>query len=100
MYRTDSFQGQHPSGGAHAKFTNYLFDKEEFLHLAGKAIDHVKHHSEFKTFVKNYNLAEELRSDSKLFDITVQENDSQLNVLEETNAVEEFVKESEGHDEL
>lgn len=94
---TDSFQGQHPSGGAHAKFTNYLFDKHEFLHLAGKAIDHVKRHPEFKNFVQNYDLGDEkLRGGSKSFDINVQE----VNMFESRKAVEESVKKSQDHDEL
>lgn len=30
--------------GAHAKFTNYLFDKNEFLALVEEAVVHVKKH--------------------------------------------------------
>lgn len=44
-------QGHHPSGGAHAKFTNYSFDKEEFIRLVDKAADYVLNHDEFKKFV-------------------------------------------------
>lgn len=35
-------QGQHPDQGAHAKFTNYSFDKDEFLSLVDEAATHVK----------------------------------------------------------
>lgn len=45
------FQGHHPSGGAHAKFTNYSFDATEFSRLVDKAADHVLNHEEFKKFV-------------------------------------------------
>ncbi|KAJ8301155.1 hypothetical protein KUTeg_020142 [Tegillarca granosa] len=33
-------EGHHPTLGAHAKFTNYGFDVEEFLRLVSKAADH------------------------------------------------------------
>lgn len=48
-------QGQHPDGGAHAKFTNYKFDIIEFLRLTEKAAKHVKNHPEFKKFRKVRN---------------------------------------------
>lgn len=35
-------KGHHPTLGAHAKFTSYTFDVDEFLRLLGKAIDHVR----------------------------------------------------------
>ncbi|XP_050033230.1 EGF domain-specific O-linked N-acetylglucosamine transferase-like isoform X2 [Dermacentor andersoni] len=35
-------EGHHPTLGAHAKFTNYHFNVNEFLRLLGMAIDHVK----------------------------------------------------------
>ncbi|KAH9382685.1 hypothetical protein HPB48_023241 [Haemaphysalis longicornis] len=35
-------RGHHPTLGAHAKFTSYSFDVDEFLRLLGKAIDHVR----------------------------------------------------------
>lgn len=41
-------EGHHPEGGAHAKFTNYTFDKKEFARLVRKAADHVRNHEEFK----------------------------------------------------
>lgn len=47
------FQGTHPDGGAHAKFTNYSFDEEEFLRIVTLAEKHVKNHKAFKEFVKN-----------------------------------------------
>ncbi|XP_050439181.1 EGF domain-specific O-linked N-acetylglucosamine transferase isoform X2 [Adelges cooleyi] len=33
-----------PDNGAHAKFTNYSFDKNEFLRLVAEAAEHVKKH--------------------------------------------------------
>lgn len=36
------FKGNHPDQGAHAKFTNYLFDKSEFLDLVKEAASHVQ----------------------------------------------------------
>ncbi|KAH7976972.1 hypothetical protein HPB52_022437 [Rhipicephalus sanguineus] len=35
-------QGHHPTLGAHAKFTNYRFDVDEFLRLLRMASDHIK----------------------------------------------------------
>lgn len=35
-------QGHHPTLGAHAKFTNYAFDVNEFMRLVYKAADTVK----------------------------------------------------------
>lgn len=43
--------GTHPDGSAHAKFTNYSFDVEEFLRIVSLARSHVKNHSAFKEFV-------------------------------------------------
>ncbi|XP_033745660.1 EGF domain-specific O-linked N-acetylglucosamine transferase-like [Pecten maximus] len=40
-------EGHHPTLGAHAKFTNYGFDVEEFLRLVFKAADHVRSHPAF-----------------------------------------------------
>ncbi|XP_069142595.1 EGF domain-specific O-linked N-acetylglucosamine transferase-like isoform X1 [Argopecten irradians] len=40
-------EGHHPTLGAHAKFTNYSFDVEEFLRLVFKAADHVRSHPAF-----------------------------------------------------
>lgn len=42
-----SFQGHHPTLGAHAKFTNYSFDTKEFIHLMLKAADYILGHPEF-----------------------------------------------------
>jgi hypothetical protein len=44
------FQGHHPEGGAHAKFTNYSFDVDEFLRLVAVGAKHVKHHKAFLAF--------------------------------------------------
>ncbi|KAF0760964.1 EGF domain-specific O-linked N-acetylglucosamine transferase [Aphis craccivora] len=35
-------KGHHPDQGAHAKFTNYSFDKDEFISLVDEAAIHVK----------------------------------------------------------
>ncbi|XP_043794817.1 EGF domain-specific O-linked N-acetylglucosamine transferase isoform X2 [Apis laboriosa] len=43
--------GTHPDGGAHAKFTNYSFDVEEFLRIVSQATDYVKNHDSFKNFI-------------------------------------------------
>ncbi|XP_076388941.1 EGF-domain O-GlcNAc transferase isoform X2 [Megachile rotundata] len=43
--------GTHPDGGAHAKFTNYSFDVEEFLRIVSLATDYVKNHNAFKEFI-------------------------------------------------
>nr|CAG4639012.1 EOG090X02IK [Daphnia magna]SVE82963.1 EOG090X02IK [Daphnia magna] len=42
-------EGHHPSdGGPHAKFTNYSFDKEEFLRIVDLAADHVANHPAYR----------------------------------------------------
>ncbi|XP_031827699.1 EGF-domain O-GlcNAc transferase isoform X2 [Nomia melanderi] len=55
--------GTHPDGGAHAKFTNYSFDVDEFLRMVAQAGDHVKNHKGFKNFVSKG--ARSKRSDVK-----------------------------------
>lgn len=40
-------EGHHPEGGAHAKFTNYSFDVEEFVHLVAEAAKDVRTHKEY-----------------------------------------------------
>ena len=45
--RSFLLQGHHPTLGAHAKFTNYAFDVEEFMRLVALAADHVKSHPAF-----------------------------------------------------
>ena len=39
-------QGHHPTLGAHAKFTNYAFNVDEFMRLIYKAADAVKDNRE------------------------------------------------------
>lgn len=46
-------EGHHPEGGAHAKFTNYAFDVEEFQRLVNKLAEHVRQHPDFITKVTN-----------------------------------------------
>ncbi|CAH1183795.1 unnamed protein product [Phaedon cochleariae] len=38
-------------GGAHAKFANYVFDKEEFLRIVEKAVQYVRNHTQFEKLV-------------------------------------------------
>lgn len=47
-------QGHHPDMGAHAKFTNYYFDADEFENLVKRASDHVKSHPSFQIFTSSY----------------------------------------------
>lgn len=44
LYQED--EGHHPTLGAHAKFTNYAFNVDEFMRLVYKAADAVKHNRE------------------------------------------------------
>ncbi|XP_015604766.1 EGF domain-specific O-linked N-acetylglucosamine transferase isoform X2 [Cephus cinctus] len=44
--------GTHPDGGAHAKFTNYSFDVDEFLRIVILAEKHVKNHHAFIEFTR------------------------------------------------
>ena len=56
------FQGHHPTLGAHAKFTNYAFDVEEFMRLISKAAEHVKSHPAFieaKERIRQLNYAKD-----------------------------------------
>lgn len=56
-------QGTHShGGGAHAKFTNYMFDVEEFVRIVSKAEKHVKSHEAFRTFLKR-SIGEEDQKD-------------------------------------
>lgn len=54
-YEFYSIKGTHPDGGAHAKFTNYSFDVDEFLRIVALARDHVQNHRGFKHFIKSRN---------------------------------------------
>ncbi|XP_062141503.1 EGF domain-specific O-linked N-acetylglucosamine transferase [Drosophila sulfurigaster albostrigata] len=40
-------EGHHPEGGAHAKFTNYRFDAQEFGRLVAQAATQVRAHKDF-----------------------------------------------------
>jgi protein O-GlcNAc transferase len=46
-------KGHHPTLGAHAKFTNYDFDVEEFLLKVKEGVQHVKAHPTFKQARRN-----------------------------------------------
>nr|CAG4645397.1 EOG090X02IK [Lynceus sp. MCZ IZ 141354] len=41
-------EGHHPSGGPHAKFTNYAFDVDEFVRIVDAAADHVRRHEQYQ----------------------------------------------------
>lgn len=51
VYKED--EGHHPDGRAHAKFTNYSFDVEEFLRLVNKLAEHVRQHAKFVETIEN-----------------------------------------------
>ena len=53
-------QGHHPDGGAHAKFTNYEFDVDEFLKIIKKAEKYVMRHPSYKAFLDRSLLHDEL----------------------------------------
>ena len=40
-------QGHHPTLGAHKKFTNYIFDVDEFMKLIAEAAEYVFSHPRF-----------------------------------------------------
>ncbi|XP_076644510.1 EGF-domain O-GlcNAc transferase isoform X2 [Halictus rubicundus] len=67
--------GTHPDGGAHAKFTNYSFDVNEFLRIVAQARDHVRTHSEFKNF-----MSKQIRS--KRSDVKNERSASNVRVIE------------------
>ncbi|XP_055958443.1 EGF domain-specific O-linked N-acetylglucosamine transferase isoform X2 [Patella vulgata] len=46
-------EGHHPTLGAHAKFTNYEFNVEEFMRLINIAADHVTYHPQFQHARRN-----------------------------------------------
>lgn len=48
-------QGHHTEEGPHAKFTNYSFDKNEFVRLVAKAVEHVYQQDSFHQFIKQNN---------------------------------------------
>nr|CAG4640694.1 EOG090X02IK [Eulimnadia texana] len=49
---TQQDEGHHPSGGAHAKFTNYAFDETEFIDIVNEAAERVQKHPLFVQYVK------------------------------------------------
>ncbi|KAF5269294.1 hypothetical protein FQR65_LT02595 [Abscondita terminalis] len=53
-------EGTHPEGGAHAKFTNYSFDIEEFLKLVAVAAKHVQNHPHFREIITDNPYHDEL----------------------------------------
>ncbi|KAG4073071.1 hypothetical protein HA402_009490 [Bradysia odoriphaga] len=42
--------GHHPDG-SHAKFTNYSFDRDEFMRLVNVAADYVRNHVDYQKFI-------------------------------------------------
>lgn len=64
------FKGKHPNGGAHAKFTNYSFDVNEFLRLVSQAKSHVHKHEKFiqflqQSYIQVQSTKSELKKSSK-----------------------------------
>ncbi|XP_055390026.1 EGF domain-specific O-linked N-acetylglucosamine transferase [Condylostylus longicornis] len=55
-------EGSHPDGGAHEKFTNYKFDKKEFLRIVVKAVQEVKNHESYKEFIKKPRIENSLEA--------------------------------------
>ncbi|XP_043287988.1 EGF domain-specific O-linked N-acetylglucosamine transferase isoform X2 [Venturia canescens] len=59
--------GTHPDGGAHAKFTNYSFDVNEFVRIVAKAAKYVNENKEFRNFVdskrENINKRKETKAE-------------------------------------
>ncbi|KAG8284583.1 hypothetical protein J6590_099867, partial [Homalodisca vitripennis] len=49
-------EGHHPDGGAHAKFTNYKFDVDEFLRLVKVGVEHVRNHTDFPVRISHDEL--------------------------------------------
>ncbi|XP_054283091.1 EGF domain-specific O-linked N-acetylglucosamine transferase [Macrosteles quadrilineatus] len=49
-------EGHHPDGGAHAKFTNYKFDVDEFLRLVSLGAEHVRNHTSFPARISHDEL--------------------------------------------
>lgn len=63
ILNSENFQGEPPQHhGAYAKFTNYGFDRQEFVRLVNVAAIHVTQHVEFqRAFNHNFeNIHEEL----------------------------------------
>ncbi|XP_011298968.1 EGF domain-specific O-linked N-acetylglucosamine transferase isoform X2 [Fopius arisanus] len=56
--------GTHPDGGAHAKFTNYSFDTDEFVRIVALAAEHVKNHEDFQEFLNRKSTGIESREDA------------------------------------
>ncbi len=52
-------QGHHPDG-SHAKFTNYSFDKKEFIRMVNVAADNVRNHVDFQKFTDHSSTRDEL----------------------------------------
>lgn len=50
--KPQTLQGHHPDG-SHAKFTNYSFDKNEFIRLVNVAADNVRNHADYRKFMDN-----------------------------------------------
>lgn len=53
-------EGHHPTLGAHAKFTNYYFDLEEFLRIMSKMVQYIKENPAYKKAMEADKVKEEL----------------------------------------
>ncbi|XP_076468746.1 EGF domain-specific O-linked N-acetylglucosamine transferase-like [Babylonia areolata] len=71
-------EGHHPTLGAHAKFTNYAFDVEEFMRLMRKAAEHVRSHPDFIA-ARNKRFVQQ---DATLVDANASQLDSDLDFAE------------------
>ncbi|XP_059485075.1 EGF domain-specific O-linked N-acetylglucosamine transferase [Neocloeon triangulifer] len=49
-------EGHHPDGGAHAKFTNYEFDPDEFVKKVNEAAEHVSSHKSYLKYLQKIKL--------------------------------------------
>nr|XP_022914214.1 EGF domain-specific O-linked N-acetylglucosamine transferase isoform X1 [Onthophagus taurus] len=88
-------EGKHPEGGAHAKFTNYSFDKTEFLRLVKKAADHVKSHRKFNEFIEKSSKKSQ-KGDKTTVDVFDKNEETQIRDQED----EQTDDKKDIHDEL
>ncbi|KAG7167964.1 EGF domain-specific O-linked N-acetylglucosamine transferase-like, partial [Homarus americanus] len=56
---TPQDKGRHPTEGAHEKFTNYWFDREEFVRLMQEAAEHVREHRGWRNLQEQLNKSQQ-----------------------------------------
>ncbi|XP_065352579.1 EGF domain-specific O-linked N-acetylglucosamine transferase [Cloeon dipterum] len=59
-------EGHHPDGGAHAKFTNYEFDSDEFVKKINEAAKHIRAHKSYQLYLKKLKYSREDESPEKV----------------------------------